>query len=380
MDTQIEMDATLAASAVIILLFLCLFLLYYLYKRKLTQSNRLVVHTSSQASVAETGVSSQQLLTYPKGTDHGFSEQFIAALTRQEQLVSEYGHHPDAAAATTFPGSQFDSSGLWSVFTESASIVTEINSHHNNIARLAELIGADPILCLRVMTVANAAYYATGDTPHSIKYAIAHLGIETLKAVVVHELISRRFNEADPNIDTLKQLVRHSASCASCASYFGAIFPELDTSVLYTAGLFHDIGKFIILNVVQETPAACLRPYFASDARINDRVLWKYDHAAVGARALTSWNVDSMLCTLTQSHHLPTSDEASLARGSLAKYLMVLFIANQFSKYCDRASMNFLECIAPRMYPTVPINAVRALLANSNILMDLTRIHYLLRS
>ncbi|MHC1789498.1 HDOD domain-containing protein [Solidesulfovibrio sp.] len=284
------------------------------------------------------------------------------------------------AAATAVPHSQFDSSELRSVFTDSAAIVTEINSSQNDTARLAELIGADPILSLRVMTVANAASYAIGNTSNSIKYAIARLGIEALKAIVVKELISRQFSETDPDIDTLKQLVRHSASCACCASYLGAMFPELDTSVLYTAGLFHDIGKFIILKSVQAAPAACLRPYFANDGRTNDLVLWRYDHAAVGALALAQWNVDNMLCTLTRSHHLPAAVEAPHAGGTLAKYLSILFIANQFSKYFDQTSKNFLECLAPRLHPIVPLNAIRALLTNSNILMDLTRIHYLLKS
>ena len=114
---------------------------------------------------------------------------------------------------------------------------------------------------------------------------------------------------------------------------------------------------------------------------MNDTLLWHYEHAAVGARALAQWDVDSLLCTLTRSHHLPAaaSSQAHHGDSTLTKYVSVLFIANQFAKYFDQTSKPFIEPIAWHLQPAISFNAIRALLANSNMLMDLTRIHYLLK-
>ncbi|MYL82331.1 HDOD domain-containing protein [Desulfovibrio aerotolerans] len=381
MDFILELDFLSTASVLLMLLLPCTFLIHYAYKQKLTHRNRLFVHASSQASVVDTGICTQEILSHPNGEIHAFSEQFVATLTRNDKH-SDYDESCSAAGdLSVFPIDKLDNVELRSIFTDATSLITEINNNHGSITRIAELIGSDPILCLRVINVANTAFYAAANKSNSIKYAVSRLGVEALKAIVVKELLAAKLKGTDATQDTLHQLVRHSAYCASCASYFAAISPELDPSILYTAGLFHDIGKCIILTTAQEQQTACLRPYVATDSRRNDTLLWHYEHAAVGASTLARWDIDSLLCTLTRSHHLPAAASAQAHHGdsTLAKYLSVLYIANQFAKYFDQTSKPFIEPIAWQLHPAIPFNAIRALLANSNMLMDLTRIHYLLK-
>jgi HD-like signal output (HDOD) protein len=202
------------------------------------------------------------------------------------------------------------------------------------MAELSRMITGDPMLTAKILRVANSPYYGMEQKLNSISHAIMIIGLANLKGIIYSEGILNILNEKsfhrDPTMQALWQQANHTAICAS---YLGYLFRDLNQGILFTLGILHDIGKFIMLKLPplpqnDSATTGTYSPYWTMEEEENS---YGINHALVGRMALQHWGLSELMVETVSLHHVPGYlDRNELGLDSEAlQYLLVLFLADQ---------------------------------------------------
>ncbi|MCC6203120.1 MAG: HDOD domain-containing protein [Gammaproteobacteria bacterium] len=182
------------------------------------------------------------------------------------------------------------------------------------ICRVVEL---DPVLCAKVLRLANSPLYGIRREIDTISQAIAVLGVnETLTLALSFTLVKSLQAEGAAGLD-YRHYWRRSLACATAARTLARGLKLPDPERFFLAGLLHDIGMLVVERVF---PAV----YRHLDARTSDHhqtVLLEHselgiDHAQLGAALLQRWGFPEHLLYATYCSHEP--DPADVPASSQA--------------------------------------------------------------
>jgi len=111
-----------------------------------------------------------------------------------------------------------------------------------SLGKLAGLISSDQALSMKVLALANSAYYGFRSKVGTIQHAAAVIGTEMLKqlslSVLVYQSMGRRGRDRN-------EFWKHSFGAATAASLI-AKRTGADSELSFMAGLVHDVGKIVI--------------------------------------------------------------------------------------------------------------------------------------
>lgn len=176
-----------------------------------------------------------------------------------------------------------------------------------SLADIASTIEKDQGLTVRILTMANSAYYGLQSQVGSVHRAVLLLGLQEIRKMVL--LLSIRFLERrlDPELLNVSSHWRHQSDVAHLAKIMANYVPEIDPDELFVIGLLHDLGKVIIAlyrpgdwRAILELEASENAPLFVSED-----IYWGLDHALIGAITLKSWFLPTSLTEPINWHHAP---------------------------------------------------------------------------
>ena len=205
-------------------------------------------------------------------------------------------------------------------FPEVASRVQKALSEENSSSeRVVRVIGAEPMLATRVLSMANsAALNPGGKQITELRTAVTRLGFDALRAATVSFAMAQLRSAADFKnvrryLDALwQQSVLVASLCFVVARRSGKANP--DTAML--TGLVHGVGKLYILTRSQRHPAL-----FADQAMyqhiVND---W---HGSIAKVLLENWHMAEEIVAAVHSH----GDDARQLRGASAALADVVEVA-----------------------------------------------------
>lgn len=192
----------------------------------------------------------------------------------------------------------------------------------NSAAELAELIGQDPTLSLKVLQAANSAFYALRIEVTSIKHAIVLLGMQEVRRIAIGSVLSEKFLSVSPEAKPQAvALWRHLLATAVIGQDLSR--SDFDEPDLYTLGLLHDLGWLVLLS---EAPAV-----FKSMAQEETRtrkeaeIQWGVDHQIWGAKLAERWGMPEPFQVVNLLHHEPLRDTHP------PEYLLATSLANHLA-------------------------------------------------
>jgi HD-like signal output (HDOD) protein len=177
----------------------------------------------------------------------------------------------------------------WSQMTERARAA--LNDENLDDDRLARLLAAEAGLAVRVLTIANAAMFASAGTPTAdLKLAVMRLGRDCVRsAVYAYALAQLRHAPKLLQVRAeLRQLWRESTAVATLARLVATATGAVDADEALLAGLLHNIGKLALLTQLDQAPD--LR---APSARAALLSAW---HARIGLALALSWRLPEAVC------------------------------------------------------------------------------------
>ena len=173
------------------------------------------------------------------------------------------------------------------------------------------LLAHDAAIASHVLRVANSAFYAGLSPVATIHAAVMRLGLDQLVAIAVLCAQKGQYTARDPLISRLmQQLWRHSVAVAFGSRWLAdRLGYRSQASECFMAGLFHDIGKLLILKVLDDLRRRGEWPSEMPPTLVQE--LLAALHREQGARLIRQWNLSPLYVSVAQEHHEPLKDDAT---------------------------------------------------------------------
>ena len=178
-----------------------------------------------------------------------------------------------------------------------------------NARRIADAIARDPALSVRLLRVANSAFYGQARKPVTdLARAVARLGNKLVRYMVAILEVAQVYNvKAHPLTQPhLEHLWHESTLIATLAELIARRLPHLSPEEALLAGLIHRIGMLPILVRAETVPA------ILNDPRIL-RGLAETLEPEVGRTLLTHWQFPPELVAVAAEHDDLTRESPGLA-------------------------------------------------------------------
>jgi HD-like signal output (HDOD) protein len=178
-----------------------------------------------------------------------------------------------------------------------------------DIRAVANLIERDPGLSLRVLRVANSAYYGVARNVASVNRALLLLGQDAVRGIAAAACMDRTLRAAQAalpvNVDAL---VQHSLAVAVAAEALARRSAQGQPAEAFMAGLLHNVGVAVQL-VLQPALATRLKAAMLchpdGSIRAAEAALGIVAHEHCGDVILGSWQFPLTLTAAVGHHHVP---------------------------------------------------------------------------
>jgi putative nucleotidyltransferase with HDIG domain len=177
-----------------------------------------------------------------------------------------------------------------------AEAVAVLNSADPDPLRISKLIQRDHQLAADVVSFANSALFAGVMQVTNIPQAIARVGFHrTRNLILASSLRSLIYGSCEAG--RAERLWRHSVACASIASRIARNLRSPPDDA-YLAGLFHDVGKAVVLSLLDAVAKSRSTP---RRAEFVDHVIEIY-HEGVGVAVSTQWKLPDHVVKAIRKH------------------------------------------------------------------------------
>jgi len=209
-------------------------------------------------------------------------------------------------------------------FPDVAMRVQKVLSDENvSSERIVRVIGAEPMIATRVLSLANSAALNPGNHPVvELKAAVTRLGLDALRSAVIGFAMAQlRRAKAFKGIERhLSALWQHSVQVSALSFVIARRSSKISPDTTMLCGLVHGVGKLYILTHSMRHPA------LFADQVMYQRIIRDW-HANIAKALLESWRVAEEIVDAVHNYE----DEARDLRGSSAVLADVLELAEQLA-------------------------------------------------
>jgi nitrogen-specific signal transduction histidine kinase/HD-like signal output (HDOD) protein len=168
-------------------------------------------------------------------------------------------------------------------------------------------VGQDPALAARVLAAWRSGTPQPDSEPPSLERAMVALGAEAVQAIIRNSSVQHVFSQVSSHsITDLKYLWWRSALCGTLARLIAEQTKYPHAAEAYLGGLLSNIGQIALWTAlskdasrVNEGESGESTPQDAENAHVGDA------HSRIGARLISSWNLNSFMSDAVLYHHEP---------------------------------------------------------------------------
>jgi putative nucleotidyltransferase with HDIG domain len=210
--------------------------------------------------------------------------------------------------------------------------------------KLGSIISNDQSLSVKVLTLANSAYYGHRAQIGTIKKAVVVIGTSMLRQFSLGILVSKGLGRG---IRERENFWRHSLLAANAASTIAKRCMTSNTEICFMGGLLHDIGKLVLdTNLPDEyrQVEALVKNEKYSPIEAERRI-FDTDHAEVGAWMAERWQLPSELVESIGFHH--SVDFVSLEHSRIVAIVNAASLCAEAAEQMDTASFHEPQVFVP---------------------------------
>jgi putative nucleotidyltransferase with HDIG domain len=198
------------------------------------------------------------------------------------------------------------------------SVITELIELTSNpdadLDEILALIEKDQALTAKLLKLCNSSYYGLSRQVSSLRNAVVLLGFKTVYKMVIALGTSVFFKKENKGYGLSGiEMWRHSLGSAIAAEIVANGFSPEKAPAAYTAGLFHDIGKLVLSEYVENELDSILKLVESGKTFIEaEQEIIGMDHGLIGGKLARQWKLPNQLVEAIKYHHEPhlaTSDK-----------------------------------------------------------------------
>lgn len=122
-----------------------------------------------------------------------------------------------------------------------------------SVKDMADLVQNDHAIATRVLRLANSAFYGLRNPVDSIDRAVVVLGFDAIRQLALATSVFGAFSEREQFALDPQDFWLHSLGTAKAAQLLCGECPDVESAEgCFTAGLIHDIGKYLLALVVKD--------------------------------------------------------------------------------------------------------------------------------
>ncbi len=177
------------------------------------------------------------------------------------------------------------------------------------LADIAKIVETDPAMSLKVLQLVNSAYFGISRRTSSIPQAVALLGLEQLRGLVLVSHVFSALESSEPKGFSIEAFQRYAVRVGRLAKAF--MTDRRSGEQAFTAGLLHDVGKVVLaLHDPAKFVKLIERMTEGEDACKVEVELFGVDHPSVGAHLLSTWEIPFPIVECVAFHHTPSKQAA----------------------------------------------------------------------
>jgi len=188
-------------------------------------------------------------------------------------------------------------------------VISELQSADPSVQKVGEIISTDLAMTAKILHVVNSAFFGLVRKINNPKEAVMLLGTETIKALVLSVKIFSQFNQKNFAWFNFDELFNHSMSVSMFAQTISRQ-EHLDQTLVNNAlmaGMFHDLGKLILVTNFQEPYQQVLTEAAKTRQNLWDLEIERFgtSHAEIGAYLMGLWGLEYPVIEAIAFHHCP---------------------------------------------------------------------------
>ena len=181
-----------------------------------------------------------------------------------------------------------------------------IHQPHSSAKEIARLVSVDPAITVRILKLANSALYGFSAKITTVSQAIVVIGTGELYNIALATSAAATFNGVDGKFIDMKQFWLQSVLAGILAKEINKRKTLGCGDALFVAGLLHNIGLLVVLEIAPDEAAQALEP-ITIDQTTEERQcqVLGFSFATLGAALLRLWQVPPLLSETVAHQHAP---------------------------------------------------------------------------
>lgn len=178
-----------------------------------------------------------------------------------------------------------------------------------SLKKAARVVAKDLAMSSKILQLVNSAYFGLRARVSDPEQAVALLGLDTVKALVLSMQTFSQYDQTPLPCGSLEALWRHGLTVAAHARAIAKAegAAQLLVEEAFTAALLHDIGTLVLAanrpadyaRVMAQSADRCLPRWQV------EREVFGASHAEVGAYLLGMWGLAEPIVEAVAYHHVP---------------------------------------------------------------------------
>jgi putative nucleotidyltransferase with HDIG domain len=255
-------------------------------------------------------------------------------------------------------------------FPVAAKRLEELTRTSNaRIEQVVVVLESDPALSARLLRLVNSAGYGLKVRCTSVRHAAVLVGTRRLNQVATTAAILDLFESSNT---LAAELLEHAAVVGSLCRYL-AVHLGLPHDELFTCGFLHDIGKIMLLDTEREVYPNLLREFGgnADSVHEQERRVFGFDHATLGAHVLTAWNIPEPVPKVIAWHHQPARAlQDSLLSAMVQTLRLADLLAYELGRRSDQEGVTLVAASEAAQYLDISEPQLAAMWADLVALRD----------
>jgi HD-like signal output (HDOD) protein len=189
------------------------------------------------------------------------------------------------------------------------NLLKEIESPSATLQGIASIIARDPVVTARLLQTVNSAAFSPAEKVAHPVDAVALLGVQTIKSLVLCLQVFSQRDEAREAGLPFEIIWEHSLLVAKFARLI-ALRQTGDAELAedaFTVGLLHDVGRIVMAANLPKEYAGAVAVAREKPRPLHDEETARFgvNHARVGAYLLGLWGLPARYIEAAAAHHEP---------------------------------------------------------------------------
>ena len=205
-----------------------------------------------------------------------------------------------------------------------------INDPMSSTSDVERIMANDQSLTIKVLKLANSAYYAIPGGVSSLQRAIGYIGYDTIHQLVLSASIMKALDAKTSEAFDLNSFWKHAIGVAMAAETTARFVGYKTPSDLFTCGLVHDMGKVATFIIAPDVFVHSVTYAQANGLSLHEaeEQLGSPKHTAIGRELALKWRLPSLIQASAAHHHQRETTLRSGLSSEMNNIVDIVYLSN----------------------------------------------------